>query len=142
MTSLGVVVPCFMGGEITLKFIEDILPYVNKVVLVDDKCPLKTGEKILNCDFNSKVHVIFNTKNLGVGGSTKRGIAWLLEQDLDIILKMDADYQMYPEDIPKMCSPIIKKECDATKGNRFTNIDKLFQMPKIRLIGNTFLSYF
>ena len=141
MTSLGVVVPCFMGGEITLKFIEDILPYVNKVVLVDDQCPLKTGEKILKCDFNSKVHVIFNTKNLGVGGSTKIGISWLLEQDFDIILKMDADYQMYPEDIPKMCSPIIKKECDATKGNRFTNIDKLFQMPKIRLIGNTFLSY-
>ena len=81
MTSLGVVVPCFMGGEITLKFIEDILPYVNKVVLVDDKCPLKTGEKILKGGFTSKVHVIFNPKNLGVGGSTKIGVYWLLEQN-------------------------------------------------------------
>ena len=84
-------------------------------------------------DLANKVHVIFNSKNLGVGGSTKKGFEWLLEQNCDVIFKMDADYQMFPEDIPKMCAPIIKKECDATKGNRFTNIDKLFQMPKIRL---------
>ena len=141
MTSLGVVVPCYMGGDITLKFIQDVLPFVNKLVLVDDKCPLKTGEKLLKRDFKNKVHVIFNSKNIGVGGSTKKGFSWLLKQDCDIILKMDADYQMYPQDIPKMCGPIIRKECDATKGNRFTNIEKLIKMPKIRLIGNTFLSY-
>ena len=108
------------------------------MVLVDDQCPLKTGKKIIKEGFDSKVHVIFNKNNLGVGGSTKKGVAWLLEQDLDIILKMDADYQMYPEDIPKMCSPIIKKECDATKGNRFTNQEKLLQMPK----SQTYWKYF
>ena len=26
---------------------------------------------------------------------------------------MDADYQMYPSDIPKICEPIIKKECNG-----------------------------
>ena len=141
MNSIGVVVPCYMGGDITIKLIEDVMKYADKIVLVDDKCPLRTGEKILKSKLSEKVHVIFNTKNIGVGGSTKKGFHWLIEEDCDIILKMDADYQMYPKDIPRMCEPIINKKCDATKGNRFTNIEKLFEMPKLRLIGNSFLSY-
>ena len=141
MNSLGVVIPCYMGGEITIRLIKNVLKYADKVVLVDDKCPLNTGKKLLKSDIGDKVHVIFNNKNLGVGGSTKKGFDWLMGKSCDIILKMDADYQMNPDDIPKMCAPILKKECQSTKGNRFTNIEKLFEMPRIRLIGNTFLSY-
>ena len=141
MYSLGVVVPCYMGGEITISLIKNILKYAEKVVLVDDRCPLNTGKKILKSDLGEKVHVIFNNKNLGVGGSTKKGFEWLIDQSCEIILKMDADYQMNPDDIPKMINPILKKEYQSTKGNRFTNIKKLFEMPRVRLIGNTFLSY-
>ena len=139
--SIGVVIPCYLGGEITLKLISEILIYADKIVLVDDKCPLKTGKKILESELGKKVHVIFNRKNLGVGGSTKRGFEWLISQNCKIILKMDADYQMYPSDIPRMCEPIINKEYDSTKGTRFYNIDNLLKMPKIRLFGNTFLNY-
>ena len=139
--SIGVVIPCYLGGEITLKLISEILLYTDKIVLIDDKCPLKTGEKILKSELRDKVHVIFNSKNLGVGGSTKKGFEWLISQKCKIILKMDADFQMYPSDIPRMCEPIIKKECEATKGTRFLNIANLLKMPKIRLFGNTFLNY-
>ena len=141
MTKIGVVIPCYMGGDITLKLISDILNYADTIVLVDDKCPLHTGKKVKESNINSKVHIIFNEKNMGVGGSTKKGFEWLLEKDCQIIIKMDADYQMNPSDIPKMCKPILKNECDSTKGNRFTNFEKLIKMPKIRLIGNVFLSY-
>ena len=68
MNSLGVVVPCYMGGEITIELIKNILKYADKVVLVDDKCPLRTGEKLIESRIGNKVHVIFNNKNLGVGG--------------------------------------------------------------------------
>ncbi len=139
--SIGVVIPCYLGGEKTLQLISEILLYANKIVLVDDQCPLKTGKKILESDLANKVHVIFNSRNLGVGGSTKKGFKWLIDQNCSIILKMDADYQMYPSDIPRMCEPIIRKECESTKGNRFFNIDNLLKMPKIRLLGNTFLNY-
>jgi len=139
--SIGVVIPCYLGGDTTLKLISEILIYANKIVLVDDNCPLKTGEKVLESDLRDKIHVIFNNKNLGVGASTKKGFNWLISQKCNIILKMDADYQMYPSDIPRMCEPIMKRECQATKGNRFFDIDNLLKMPKIRLIGNTFLNY-
>ena len=38
-----------------------------------------------------------------------------MDQDCEIILKIDADYQMYPKDIPKICAPIIKKNVTQLK---------------------------
>ena len=45
--SIGVVIPCYLGGEITLKLISEILIYADNIVLIDDKCPFKTGKKII-----------------------------------------------------------------------------------------------
>ena len=141
MKTIGVVIPCFMGGDMTLKLVEDLKRFADLIVLVDDKCPLKTGKKIKNKFNENKIEVIFNKENLGVGGATKKGFDFLLKKGCEIIIKMDADYQMDPNNIPKLINPIIKKECDSTKGNRFTNADSLLKMPRLRLIGNTFLSY-
>ncbi len=55
MTSIGVVIPCYKGGEQTLKLISDTLPYVDQIVLVDDKCPNTTGEEIIKV-MNEKIH--------------------------------------------------------------------------------------
>ena len=41
----------------------------------------------------------------------------------------------------KLIEPILNKTSDFTKENRFRNIDVLISMPKIRLIGNIFLSF-
>tara|TARA_A100001011_G_C14235217_1_gene810677 strand:+ start:163 stop:1104 length:942 start_codon:yes stop_codon:yes gene_type:complete len=141
MKKTGVVIPCFMGGDITLKLVEDLKIYADLIVLIDDKCPLQTGKKLKEKFNDPNIEVIFNKENLGVGGATKKGFDFLLKKRCEIIIKMDADYQMDPAHIPKLINPIIRKECDSTKGNRFTNVDSLLKMPKLRLIGNTFLSY-
>ncbi len=141
MKKIGVVIPCFMGGDITLKLVEDLKIFADLIVLVDDKCPLRTGKKIKKKFNEPKIEIIFNQENLGVGGATKIGFDFLLKEGCEIIIKMDADYQMDPKNIPKLINPIIKKECDSTKGNRFTNAESLLKMPRVRLIGNTFLSY-
>lgn len=141
MKKIGVAIPCYMGGDITLKLIEDLISYVDLIVLIDDKCPLNTGKKVQDKFDDSKIEVIFNKENLGVGGATKKGFNRLIKKECEIIIKMDADYQMEPADIPKLVKPIIKNECESTKGNRFIHTESLLKMPKIRLIGNTFLSY-
>jgi len=130
-----------MGGDICISLLYEVVKYADFVVLVDDCCPLKTGNKVLKKNISSKLTVLFNKKNLGVGGATKIGFKRLLQKDCDVIVKIDADFQMNPADIPRMVQPIFQNKYDATKGNRFTNIDKLLNMPKLRLIGNTFLSY-
>jgi len=138
---IGVVIPCFKGGEVTKIVINEVLDYADYVVLVDDACPFLTGKNILKQINNPKLEVLFNLTNMGVGFSTKRGIRFLLEKKCDLILKIDADGQHDPRDIYSICQPIIEGNCEATKGNRFGSIDNLFKIPKIRLFGILVLSF-
>ena len=53
---------------------------------------------------------------MGVGGATKRGFEWLLDHECEIIIKIDADNQMKPEEIPKMIEPILNKNVRQQRG--------------------------
>ena len=130
-----------MAGSRAVEVVIESLKYADLIVFVDDCCPLNTGKYLSEKVKSSKLLIIHNEKNQGVGFSTKKGFQILLDHGCQLILKLDADGQMKPSDIPRMLLPIVNNECDATKGNRFSNIDKLFRMPKIRLVGNIFLSY-
>ena len=119
---IGVVIPCYMAGDISIKLVEEVLNYADQVIFVDDFCPLKTGYKLEKKILNKNLHVIFNKRNLGLKHQQKL-VLELIKFDCDIIVKMDADFQMYPTDIPQMVNPIINAECESTKGNRFTDIE-------------------
>lgn len=139
---IGVVIPCFR----VKKHIEAIiLELINRndvqhVIIVDDLCPEKTGRFILDKFLNAKIHVVFNNENLGVGGATIKGYQVAKGLGCEIIVKMDGDGQMDPNDLPKLIRPIKEMRADYTKGNRFFSLNMLEKMPTIRLIGNSGLS--
>ena len=139
--SIGVAIPCYMSGKQAIKTVQQTLKFADYIVAIDDACPINTGKLIKSYVNSEKLYIIYNKVNQGVGGATKLGFDWLMKNNCDIILKIDSDGQMNPADIPKMCEPIIKQRCEATKGNRFTNLDKISRIPKIRLIGNIALSF-
>jgi len=56
------------------------------------------------------------------------------------VVKLDGDGQMDPTDIDALIFPLVSRRADYSKGNRFDQLDQLFAMPKIRLIGNAVLS--
>ncbi len=139
---VGCIIPCFRGGQDTINVIKSALKYVNLIVLVDDMCPLKTGKKVESIfSETNKVKVLFQKKNLGVGGATKKGMEYLLDLNFEIILKVDADGQINPELIPSLIDPLINGEFDANKGNRFSSLDHVLSMPLVRVIGNLGLSF-
>ena len=45
---IGCVIPCYKGGEKTIDVIKVAQNYVDLIVLIDDKCPFKTGDKVKN----------------------------------------------------------------------------------------------
>ena len=47
---------------------------------------------------------------------------------------------MDPQLLPRFLSPIINGKADYVKGNRFTSIESVRQMPALRLFGNSLLS--
>ena len=139
---IGCLIPCFRGGSVTLAVIQKALHFTDYIVLIDDACPNYTGQRVEK-KFNSsdKVKVLFNSQNQGVGKSCRDGIKFLLENACTIIVKIDADGQIDPILIPALINPIIEGKAEAVKGNRFTSIDDLLSMPKIRIIGNLGLSF-
>jgi len=55
---------------------------------------------------------------------------------------MAADFQMDPDDLPRIVEPVCLNECDYTKGNRLFRGESWDMIPHYRYIGNSFLSLF
>ena len=136
-----VVIPCYKVSKQIVNVISRIPKLVSNIILVDDQCPEKTGEVVSKNVNDPRVSVLTNSKNLGVGGATKVGYLQAIKYQADIIVKLDGDGQMNPEDIPKLIRVIIEENCNYSKGNRFFTIKNVKQMPIVRKFGNLVLSF-
>ena len=138
---IAVVIPCYCVKNHILALLESIGPNINSIYVIDDHCPEHTGEHVKNHNLDSRVSIIRNSINLGVGGAVLTGYRQAISDGADVIIKLDGDGQMDPALIEYFINPIINGEADYTKGNRFFNLESLQGMPKIRLIGNAILSF-
>jgi glycosyltransferase involved in cell wall biosynthesis len=120
--------------------LSEIGPEVTNIFVVDDACPENSAELVKNKNKDSRVTVITHKENQGVGGAVISGYLAALEAGADIIVKLDADGQMDPKQVPNLVEPILNGKADYTKGNRFANLAGLEQMPGIRVLGNGALS--
>jgi glycosyltransferase involved in cell wall biosynthesis len=136
---LVAVVPAYNLDESIIELIDKLVLVVSHVILVDDKCPKNVGAFVENYYNDSRVQVVYNPQNLGVGGAVKNGYRTALELGADIVIKVDGDGQMDPSEIPNLVAPIIANQADYTKGNRFYTLKSLKVMPRKRLLGNSVL---
>ena len=132
--------PAFKSSDHILDVLSRVPDIVSKVIVIDDACPDGTGNLVVSKIKDKRVEVVFNDNNLGVGGAVIVGLKKALESQAEIIVKIDSDGQMYPEDIPRLIRPIVNTEADYSKGNRFNSLDDLQEMPKSRVFGNAVLS--
>lgn len=139
-TNISVVIPSYKVVKHILDVIKDIPEFVNHIIVVDDKCPQNSGQ-MAETSIDNRVIVCYHEKNLGVGGAVVTGYKKALELDSDIIVKIDDDGQMDVNYMQKLIQPILDGKADYTKGNRFTDFKALRAMPKVRLFGNSGLSF-
>ena len=139
--AVWVVIPCYNVAEHILNVIQNIGSDVAGIVAVNDGSIDGTAKVLESLKFDSRLFVIENDKNLGVGGSTKRGFEFAFSRGADIAVKLDGDGQMDPNLVSDLVAPIIGGQADYVKGNRFINVDQVILMPKIRLFGNIALSF-
>ena len=69
------------------------------------------------------------------------GFRRALQEECDIIAKMDGDGQMDPANLATIVHPIASGLCDFTKGNRFVHLESLRVMPFARWMGNVGLTF-
>ena len=129
------VIPAFNEEKNISKVIADVLPHCRKIIIVNDFSTDQTL-KILNNINEEKITVINNEKNLGIGGSMKVGFTKALEYKPEVIIKIDADGQHNPKDIPKFIKKLLDEDLELVKGNRFFDLESLENMPKIKVFGN------
>ncbi len=135
------IVPCYKVKAKIQSVLAGIDPAI-AVVCVDDGCPEATGHHVETLGL-SNVTVIYNEKNLGVGGAVKAGYKHALDNsDAQIVVKIDGDGQMPGQKIGELIQPIKDGRAEYVKGNRFYYLRYLKGMPMKRLVGNTGLSFF
>jgi glycosyltransferase involved in cell wall biosynthesis len=138
---VAVVLPCFRVRQHILGVLAEIPALVERIYVVDDACPEQSGEHVRQNCRDARVTVLRNAANLGVGGAVMRGYEAAIADGMDILVKIDGDGQMDPRLIEAFIAPIADGEADYTKGNRFFEIETVQQMPLLRMIGNTGLSF-
>ena len=140
--SVAVVIPSYRVKAQILGVISSIGPEVQKIYVVDDACPEQSGEFVRAQSRDPRVEVLFNEKNLGVGGAMIAGYRRAIADGVDYVVKMDGDGQMDAKRISALLFPLVTKISDYTKGNRFYRFPYLRTMPWVRIFGNAVLNFF
>ena len=141
MPVVAVVIPCYRVTQHIVDVIERIGPECQQIYVVDDCCPDNSGEYVRTHCTDSRVRILRNHRNLGVGGAVMAGYEAALNEGADILVKIDGDGQMPPELLGRFIAPILAGVADYTKGNRFYDLSMVRSMPTLRLLGNAALSF-
>jgi glycosyltransferase involved in cell wall biosynthesis len=138
--SIAVVIPSFRVTDHILEVLANIGPEVERIYVIDDACPDKSGEFVEKHSKDKRVQVLFHETNQGVGGAVVTGYKAALADNMDVVVKVDGDGQMDPGLILTIAKPVLEGNADYSKGNRFDSLENLFSMPKTRIFGNAVLS--
>lgn len=81
---------------------------------------------------------VLNQPRKGYGSACLKGISYIHEkrQHPDIVVFMDADYSDYPEEMPKLIEPILKRNADLVIGSRSLGKREKGAMMPQQIFGN------
>ena len=136
---IAVVIPYFNASKHILNVLVKLPKIIDTIYIIDD-CSNETLPKEVLTRFQNVVY-LKHDKNLGVGGATKTGFKAAIADEVDIVVKVDADDQMDTNYIEALIKPLINNQADYSKGNRFRDFKALKAMPLTRKIGNLGLSF-
>jgi len=137
---IAVVIPAYKVRLHLENVVRKLPEFIDNIIVVDDACPEKSYEVLQNLDIK-KIIVINHEVNMGVGGALISGYKKALSLEVDVVIKVDGDGQMDTSYISSLIEPILDGNADYTKGNRFVDFKALRAMPKVRLLGNSALSF-
>lgn len=140
---IAVVIPCYKVSRHLAGVLSRIGPEVTAIYCVIDGCPDGSFDVATQSAIADKrIHILSHFTNSGVGSAFISGTTKALSNGAEIIVKLDGDGQMHPEQIPLIVEPLLFGEADFAKGNRFFHLEDLQSMPVLRMIGNAGLSFF
>ena len=139
--TICVIVPAFNESTQIKGVIQKMPDFVDAILIVDDASTDKTADIVRECQEScDRLHLSQHQENLGCGGAMITGYQWAACRDFDVVVRMDGDGQMNPNDLESLLTPVVNGHCDYAKGNRFFSGKAFDVMPKLRFFGTAFLS--
>lgn len=139
---IGVIVPAY-NEERQIDLVLGTMPeFVDSIIVVDDCSTDATmaRSEAWRPRLRDRLTVTQNPRNIGVGGAITTGLRKALEQDLDVAVVMAGDGQMDPADLPAILEPLVSGKADFSKANRLFSGQAWQKTPRVRYLGNAFLS--
>ncbi len=137
-SKIAVVIPYYNASKQIKSVVKKLPDFIDVVYIVDDCGAEPLPSELGN---NEKVVIYKNLRNLGVGGATKEGFNRAIIDEVDIVVKVDADNQMDTGYIKDLVGALIHEKAEYAKGNRFRDFKALNKMPFGRKMGNLVLSF-
>ena len=117
-TSLAIVIPAYNEAESLPALIAEIRESGGEIgiVVVDDCSDDDTPDLLPALDVRwLRLH-----ERLGIGPAVRTGLRYAHRLGYETIVRLDADGQHRPAEIPRVLAPIVGGHADAVQGSRYT----------------------
>jgi dolichol-phosphate mannosyltransferase len=106
------------------------------VLVVDDKSPDKTGDKVkgLQSEFSDQLFLLERDGKSGLGSAYISGFKWCLEKGYDYIFEMDADFSHNPDDLIRLYNACAMDKADMSVGSRYVKGITVVNWPLSRIL--------
>lgn len=119
---------------------EEVQKYITEIIVVNnrstDKGEEKVKEYITSNKFSSKITLLRNKENYGLGGSHKVAFKYAKEKGYQYVIVMHGDDQSEITDLLPLLEEGTYKKYDSLLGARFIKGSKLPGYSKFRTFGN------
>ncbi len=117
------ILPAYNEEKNIVKTIEDVSPFVDEIIVVDD-C---STDNTFSVAKKTNATVLRHLLNRGQGASLQTGNEYAIKNSADIIVHFDADGQMKADEIKDIILPLQNGDADIVFGSRF--LEKKSDMP-------------
>ncbi|MBW1788199.1 MAG: glycosyltransferase family 2 protein, partial [Deltaproteobacteria bacterium] len=114
MTSIGIVIPVRNEEDSIALVLQDIPTGLNALVVVVDNGSTDETSRVARANGA----VVLNEEIPGYGRAMLRGIDYLRNHPVDIVVFLDGDYSDYPQAMEKLIEPITNNEYDLVVSTR------------------------
>lgn len=136
-----VIIPTYNEIENIEKMIRAVfsLPRNFDLLIVDDGSPDGTANKVklLQKEFQNKLHLEERKGKLGLGTAYIHGFKWALKHNYEFIFEMDCDFSHNPNDLVRLLEAC-ESGADVAVGSRYCRGGKITNWP----VGRILMSYF
>ena len=141
MSNNLVIIPTYNEIENIEKMIRAVfsLPRNFDLLIVDDGSPDGTANKVklLQKEFQNKLHLEERKGKLGLGTAYIHGFKWALKHNYEFIFEMDCDFSHNPNDLVRLLEAC-ESGADVSVGSRYCRGGKITNWP----VGRILMSYF